>query len=203
MTTVKELFAKHGVEGAELMAEIQSLLTIAESKKSDSIPYSRFKEKVDEVNQLKADKAELESQLTSDKTEFESKFGKLETKFNTQKTEITDLKGIKGKYESYVETENKLHLDKWNINKKIFAIEKEDTKYPAIQKIITKFNLNEELTAEQVKANNSLFDTYNEIGYFGEPDPNLDDAEKAKGGRGEKPVGFKEKYFGKLPAGKT
>ena len=70
MASVKELFAKASVENAELQAEIESLITTVESKKTDGIPYARFKEKVDEANELKADLAEKEADNEKLKTQM-------------------------------------------------------------------------------------------------------------------------------------
>lgn len=175
MATVKELFANAGVDNAELEAEIESLLTTAMSKKIEGIPKSRFKEKVDECNNLKADLAEKESEID-----------KLNKKIGKSDEELTGLQIIKKNYESMMKTEAEVQLKKWEERWKILDVDESDTNYERMNKIKSKFANNSEgldkLKPEEIKANNVLFDVYDDAEYFkdiaGPPD-------------GKKPVGEK------------
>ncbi len=174
MATVKELFAKHGVENATLSAEVESLIAIAESK-TTGIPQGRFNEKVHECNELRADKVELEAKaLLSIQT------------IATQKEEIKNLKGIETEFNAFKEAENKRELEKWNERKKVLTIDDSHSDYDKIQKIIGKFAMGETLTPEQIRSNNNLYETYAEIDYFEKEDNNYPPGGKPGGAKSPK-----------------
>lgn len=171
--TVKELFTKHGIDNAELQAEVEVLLTTAESKKTDGIPLGRFNVKVKECNDLRADKVELEQTITDQKTNIE-----------TLETNNKELKKVQKEFDIYKKGEATKFAEKWNGRKAVFDIEDTDPEYEKVNKIKHKFHFAEEdkeLTAEQVIANNTLYDTYDEIGYFKKDKSDLEDGKSAKG----------------------
>ena len=171
MATVKELFAKHGVENAVLELEVDALITSAASKNT-GIPKGRFNEKIEECNELRADNTELEAKvLLSTKT------------IETQKAKINELEGIETEYKAFKEAENKRELEKWNERKKLLTIDDSDAEYDKVQKVIHKFILTDEITPEQVKANNNLFETYEEVDYFAKTDTDYEDGKKPQGGK--------------------
>ena len=167
---LKELFAKHGVDNAELLAEVEGQLTAAESKQTDGIPYKRFKEKVEEVNNLKADLAEKEIKIE-----------KLESKSKTVAEEVNRLKGIEAKHQKVVEATQKKQADLWESRKKVFEVAESDPTFEKVQKIIGKFKIGDELTPDQIEVNNNLYDTYDEIEYFGKPTTSIIDEQQTRG----------------------
>ena len=171
MADIKKLFADASVENATLQAEVESLITIAESK-TTGIPQSRFSEKVRECNELRADKTELESKITQSDTTIEQ-----------QNAEIDRLKVIETEFSGYKDIEHKGQLDKWNERKKVLLIDDADPEFDKVQKVIHKFNMEDEITAEQVKANNNLFETYEEVDYFAVTDNGYKDGKKPSGAK--------------------
>ena len=168
--TVKELFANAGVENAGLVTEIESLLSIAESKNT-GIPKSRFNEKVRECNELKADKVELEN-----------KVAELEGNIEKNNTEIERLKGVEVKFNEHRQKEDEKELAKWKEREKILTVTDADPTYDAMQRIINKFAIGE-VTPEQARANNNLFDVYDDAQYFKTEDKNYPNGKKPQGGK--------------------
>jgi len=137
---LKALFAKHSVESAELLADIQSSLD-----SSDMIPNSRFKQVIKERNELRADMAEKDSNIETLKAEKE-----------LLATDINGLTKIKTMWESE-ETKRtaKIKTD-WEDKSKIFDIENTDKRFDKVSEMKDSFVFaaeGEELTPEQMKAN--------------------------------------------------
>ena len=173
MATIRELFTEHGVENTELQAKIESLLTTAESKKTDGIPYSRFKEKVDQAQEYKADNAELQS-----------KFDKIEKTLVTQKEEIGELSGFKDKYETFQAKELKDTTDKFNKIVTGLSVEETDPKYETYKKVLDKFTLagkGETLTIEQIKSNSTIYEYAKEFGALNIDEGGFDDGKNQEG----------------------
>jgi len=152
---LKELLAKHGVENATLESEISALITAAEQNNT-GIPKSRFDAVIAERNELRADKAELES-----------KIAELTGNIETLKTDNQTLRAIEKEYNDVKASRQKAELEKWNKRKEILNISEADPNFDKIQKVIGKFIMEDDLTPEQVRSNNNLFETYEEIDYFG------------------------------------
>jgi len=174
MATIKELFAKYGVENTALESEVSVLVSTAGSQNT-GIPKDRFDAVIAERNELRADKAE-----------FEATKANLENTITTQKEEIDNLKGIETQFKTFKDAENKRELDKWNERKKILAVDDSHAGYDKIQKIIRKFDMGDEITPEQAKANNNLFETYEEIDYFDKDDNNYPPGTKPGGTKSPK-----------------
>ena len=167
--TIRELFVIAGVENAELVGKCESLLSIAESENT-GIPKSRFNQKVGECNDLRADKVELE--------------GKLETannKIETQKAEIERLTGVETKFNEYKTIEDSKELAKWKEREKILNVPDTDPTYDDMQRIIGKFAIGQDITSEQARTNNNLFDVYEDAQYFENDDKKYPDGKKPKG----------------------
>ena len=175
MVTIRELFTEHGVENTELQAKIESLLTTAESKKTDGIPYSRFKEKVDQAQEYKADNAELQS-----------KFDKLEKTVLKQTDEIGELNGYKDKYETFQAKELKDTTDKFNKIVTGLSVEETDPKYETYKKVLDKFEKagkGETLTIEQIKSNSTIYEYAKEFGALNIDEGGFDDGKLQKGNK--------------------
>jgi len=174
MATIKELFTEHGVENTELQAKIEGLLTTAESKKTDGIPYSRFKEKVDQAQEYKADNAELQS-----------KFDKLEKTLLKQKEDLGELKGFKEKYETFQTNELKLTTEKFNKIVSGLTVEETDPKYATYKKVLDKLTLagkDETLTYEQINANLAIYGYAEEFGALKLSKEDFDNGANPNGG---------------------
>jgi len=174
MATIKELFAKYGVENTALESEVSVLISTAGSKNT-GISKDRFDEVIGQRNDLRADVSELEATKV-----------RLESTVTTQKEEIDKLKGIETKFNTFKEAENKRELDKWNDRKKVLAVDDSHSDYDKIQKIIRKFDMADEITPEQIKANNNLFETYEEIDYFTKDENNYPPGTKPGGTKSPK-----------------
>ena len=175
MATIKELFTEHGVENTELQAKIEGLLTTAESKKADGIPYSRFKEKVDQAQELKADNAELQS-----------KYEKLEKTSLKQKEEVKRLGGIEADYDTF--KANELKTITGNFDKVItsLTVEETDPKYETYQKVLKKLTKATDevpLTAEQIKSNLTIYEYAKEFGGLDIKDEDYDDGKNQQGNK--------------------
>ena len=153
--TLQELFAKHGVESAELQAEVQGLLTTAESKKTDGIPMSRFSEKVQECNTLRADKVELESKITT-----------LESSRTETTEEITRLKGIETKFNEYQTKSDSEVVENWKTKAKVFDLKDTNPNHERITKLKESFAFDEELTIEQTRKNLETYAIMETAGAF-------------------------------------
>ena len=137
---LKALFAKHSVESAELLADIQASLD-----SSDMIPNSRFKQVIKERNELRADAAEKESNIETLKAEKE----KLATEKNSLTEYKTKWEGEETKRTAKIKTD-------WENKKKIFAIDSTDKRFEKVSEIKDSFVFaaeGEELTPEQMKSN--------------------------------------------------
>lgn len=154
--TIKELFNEHGIDKPELVAGVENAIQIAESKNTENgIPYSRFKEKVGQYNDLLADKATLE-------TDYDN----LQKKVMKMEAEVQNLGEYKNKYESY---ENKIYerdLAVWNEKKQVFDAKEGDKLFEKIEKIKSKFNFGDDLNKQQLEKNLEKINIYEEAGYF-------------------------------------
>ena len=166
MATLKELLTKHGVENATLESEINVLITSAGSQNS-GIPKDRFDKVIGERNQLRADVSELEATIAEMKGSVE-----------TTNSELTRLKGIETEYTTLKEAGNKAELEKWNKRKKILEVDETSPDWDKVQKVLHKFNIGDDLTPDQVRANNNLFETYEEVDYFAKDDKEYPDGKK-------------------------
>jgi len=151
---LKALFAKHSVESAELLADIQSSLD-----SSDMIPNSRFKQVIKERNELRADMAEKDSNIETLKAEKE-----------LLATDINGLTKIKTMWEGE-ETKRtaKIKTD-WEDKSKIFDIENTDKRFDKVSEMKDSFVFaaeGEELTPEQMKANVEKYTLLEKTGVFG------------------------------------
>ena len=61
--TIQELFAKHGVESADLITAVEGYISEITKDKDNMIPYDRFKEVIKQKNELQAKIAEFETQI--------------------------------------------------------------------------------------------------------------------------------------------
>jgi len=166
MATLKELLAKHGVENANLEAEVNVLLTSAGSQNA-GIPKDRFDTVIGERNQLRADVSERDATIAE-----------INATIETQKADIDRLSGIEVEYKTFKDAENKRELDKWIERKKVLMVDDSNPDYEKVQKVLHKFNVSEELTPEQIKSNNTLFETYEEVDYFAKTDNKYPDGKK-------------------------
>jgi len=156
MAKIQEVLAKHGVENAELIAELETVIQTAESKNTgDGIPYSRFKEKVSQYNNAVADNAELKTQLEQ-----------LNEKLNQSATQIGELSKYKTEFENVQKQKFEKNLEKWNSSKEIFNVAEGDKIFEKVAKVKHRFNLADDLTPDQIQSNLAMLDTYNEVGYF-------------------------------------
>ena len=155
--TVKELFAKHSVENAELIAEVEGLLATAESKKTEGIPQSRFSEKCKECNDLKSDKVELEAEIS-----------KLQTKLETAKGDISKLKLIETEYNTTLTKQKQENKAEWEkICDQYLNVDESDTRYDKIQPILKNFVIDKP-NDDQITANLKVFKLLEPTGVFGE-----------------------------------
>ncbi len=174
MATVKELFANAGVENAELMAGIEGLLTIAESKKSDGIPYSRFKEKVSEANEAKAYLIELQT-----------KYEKAVKTIDSNKETLKELKLVKDEFDGYKVKQLEASTGEFEKIVKGLTVEETDPKFDTYNKVLSEFTLATEespLTAEQIKSNLTIYKYAKDFGGL-ELKEKPEDNPNAKGGK--------------------
>lgn len=178
MSTIKQLFADAGVENAKLIASIEQLVKTAESNKTDGIPESRFKEVIAQRNELRADKADLESKLDAKTKEVEA----LETTVEEQKKYKTEL-------DEYKHQQFKEQKSRWMEKSKLFDVEETDKLHDRIAKIKDDFVFHEddkEYTEQEIAQNLKMLKPYEKINYFGgdyKP-PDVDDGKS--GGRTDK-----------------
>lgn len=165
--TIKELFAKHGVENADLLASVERVV-----ESTSGIPQSRFKEVIDERNNLRADLEELESSKSA-----------LETKLSELGTELERLRSVETEHNNYLERQNQEIIGKWKDISKVFDIAETDPNFDKYNKIKADFAFGENLTAEQAKQNLKVYEIYDKAGFFGESedDPPNDLPPRGKG----------------------
>jgi len=174
MATINELFTKHGVENATLEAELNVLLTSAGSQNT-GIPKDRFDKVIGERNQLRADVSERDATIAENAATIE-----------TQNASIDSLKSIETEFTTLKDAENKKQLDQWNERKKVLAVDDSNPGYDNVQKVLHKFQMGDDLTSDQVKANNNLFDTYEEINHFAKDDKDYPNGKKARSDKAPK-----------------
>ena len=156
MKTIKELFVDANVENADLIASVEKAISTAESKNTDNgIPYSRFKEKVGQYNELLADKATLETQHEN----LQQKVTKLES-------EMQELGEYKTKYESYESKIYEKDLAAWNEKKQLFNTKEGDKLHEKIDKIKSKFDFGDDLNKQQLENNLEKIQIYEDADYF-------------------------------------
>lgn len=156
MTKLSEILSKHGIDNAELVAELESAITTEQSGKTiDGVPYARFKEKVREYKELLAEKAEIEAKLEEVSNQYQESQKKIE-ELSQYETEYKNIQ--KQKFEE--------QLKKWNEYKSLLDIDESDKRFEKVAKIKDKFNLGDELSAEDVQRNLELFETFKEVGIF-------------------------------------
>ena len=127
---------------------------------------------------------ELQSKLEDDsdsKDDYEGKLGKL-------KTEIEELKGFKTQLDDFKSNELKESTNAFNKIITSLTVEETDPKYETYQKVLGKLVLAEddkELTAEQIKANLTIYEYAKEFGGLEITEENFEDGKNQKGGRAE------------------
>ncbi len=124
-------------------------------RKTESIPYDRFKQVIAERNNLQADLANLEAQIDSWKAKYEKSTKSIE-ELNVFKTELEEIK--KNQFEK--------NLSEWKVKQKIFEVEEGDPNYEKVQKIKHRFKFGEDLQPSEVAQNMEIIKTYDEIDYF-------------------------------------
>jgi predicted nucleic acid-binding Zn-ribbon protein len=169
MSKIQELATKHGVEGAEFIAEAQALLTTAESKQTDGIPVARFNTVIAERNELRADKAELESKITA----FETTKTELETK-------VTELEAVKTKFDNYQTTIDKTTKDEWSKVAKVFEVDESDANFERISKLKANYKFGEDLEMADIRENLKTYKLQESAGGFKDIEVNVDDDDPAK-----------------------
>ena len=187
--SIKELLAKHGVDNAELQVDLESLLSTAESKKTDGIPYARFKEKVEEVRNLQADKAELENKVTG-----------LEKEIETNKTEVDRLKGIETEFNTYQEKQFETAKSEFEKIVEQLSVKETDPKHEQYKKVLGKFKLGtkeEPLTKEQIERNLEIYNLAKELGGLDSSDKNFEDGKSPKPKPSDIPDPLIEAFGGK------
>lgn len=163
MSKVKSLFAQHGVEGAELIAGIEQLLTTAESNNT-GVPISRLNEVIAERNNLRADKSEDAATIEG-----------LQAKLETAKTELEASGGYKTKLDAYETKEFGTMKSSWAETQKIFAIPETDKRFPKMEKIKSDFVFKDKIddyTKEEIAQNIAAFKPYEKMGYLTVEDNN-------------------------------
>lgn len=166
MRKVKELFAKHGVENADLLADVEQVVD-----SSGGIPQSRFKEVIDERNSLRAEKVELEAQI-----------GQLNAKIEGSGTELERLKAIESEHNAYLETQHKQIIQKWTDTAKVFDVAETDPNFDKFNKIKPDFSFGDDVTPEQAQQNLKTYEIYQKAGFFGSTEnPPKDDPPPRKG----------------------
>jgi len=189
MSKVSELLAKHGVENAEVKAELEQLLATVESDKTNGIPESRFKEVIKERNEARARIVEMESELE----QSQSKLEKLETDYSEAGKWKQELDAFKEKQFNESRT-------LWIEKSKLFKVEETDKMFSKIDKIKADFVIKEnpeDYTNEEIAQNINALKPYEKIGYFAvdNKDPGFDDSRSKK----EKPTDPKnDPVFGVL-----
>jgi hypothetical protein len=174
--TIKELFADAGVENAELVAGVQSLL---DSKGEGGIPYSRFKEKVGQYNEAVANTAELETKIEQ-----------LTKQNAVQKTEINELGTFKTQVNEWKTKKFETDKTEWLKRKDIFEAKEGDKIFDKISKVKHRFKFGEDLSQEQLSTNLEMLKTYDELDYFKvDGDKTNYNSNKAVGGERKKADG--------------
>ena len=137
---LKKILAKHGVESAELLADLQAGID-----NMDSIPKTRFNEVIKQRNEAKADLAEKESQLSS-----------LEEKVKALRNERKELAEYKTKWET-AESERLASIkEEWAEKSKIFEIDETDKRFDTVKSLRESFVFaqeGEELSKDQLLSN--------------------------------------------------
>jgi len=168
---VKSILAKHGVENAELQAELDELVRITESKNPEN--WKRFKKSLTEVEELKADNAELQ-------VENEHLKGKLDQLTESNK----ELSGFKTRLAEYESKEAEKIKQKHDKVLEVITKGKDDPLYDKVSKIANQFTIpteDEELSKDKMLENIRIFDVLDSTGYF-ETEDIHDKGSKAGGG---------------------
>jgi len=127
---------------------------------------------------------ELQSKLEDDsdsKDDYEGKLGKL-------KDQIEELKGFKTQLDDFKSNELKESTNAFNKIITSLTVEETDPKYETYQKVLGKLVLAEddkELTAEQIKANLTIYEYAKEFGGLEITEENFEDGKNQKGSRPE------------------
>lgn len=164
--TIKELFAKHGVDNADLLSSVEKVV-----ESTSGIPQSRFKEVIDERNNLRAEKVELESQI-----------GQLNATIDGSVTELDRLKAVEVEHNTYLETQHKQLIQKWTDTAKVFDVAETDPNFDKFNKIKTDFALGDDITPEQAQQNLKTYEIYNKAGFFGSSDAEHNNDTPPQGG---------------------
>jgi uncharacterized coiled-coil DUF342 family protein len=139
----------------DIISAVENAISTAESQKTEGIPTDRFNEVISERNNLRADLAETKSELDG-----------LRSKINEKDSQIEEIQEYKTKYQEWKDKQNQKQQELWNQRKKMLEVEETDPHKEKIDKIIGKFNMDDNLKPEQVEANNKMFDIYDEVGFF-------------------------------------
>jgi len=154
----KELLAKHGINNADLEKDLDGYVAESISKKTkNTIPYERFKEKVSELKNLRAD------------------FGEKEVAFDSMKTKLESFQGETSKLKELEERNNVLlgqlrehKLKQWETIKSNFF--DDDGKFTAKgERIKDDFSFateGKQLSIEEIEANINKFTPYKKMEYF-------------------------------------
>jgi len=163
----------------EILSEIRTKLSDEELSKITSQlsaierDYDGVVEDLHSANGESKKRKEKIRELTAQIEETGDSESDWKEKLKKKDDEIKRLKSIEKEHTEYVAAEQKKHADIWATRAKKFEVEESDPLYPKVQEVISKFSFGTEetpLTPEQVKANNALFEIYDEIGHFGKPD---------------------------------
>ena len=172
MSKVTDLFTKHGVESAELMASVEQIVKTAESNNT-GIPQSRLSEVIGERNELRADVAELNATIAENKVKITG-LETTVTESETYKTELTEFK-----HKAFKEKR-----DIWVEKSKVFNVEEDDKLYDKIQAIKADFIFHDKIddyTEQEIAQDISMLKPYEKIGYFGKPTTTEDDLDDSRG----------------------
>lgn len=156
---------------SEIMDAVESAISSAGSQKTDGIPTDRFNEVIKQRNELKADLAEVKSELEG-----------LQSKVEQKDSQLQDMETYKTQYEEWKKSENEKQKQLWEQRKQLLNVDETDPRKEKIDKIIGKFNMTDELKPEDIEANNSMFDIYNDVGFFDKENPDLKKDKSPKGG---------------------
>jgi len=169
---VAQVRAKLGSEELEKVSDLLSSITRKETELMEDLSSANHesKNRKDKIRELTR---EIDNKVDS-KEDFDEKLAKKDA-------EIDRLKLVEKDYKTHKESENKKELAKWEEHKKVLSIDDADPEFDKVQKVIHKFNMEDEITPEQVKANNNLFETYEEVDYFAKTDNNYPDGGKPGG----------------------
>lgn len=174
----------------EIIAQVRAKLTDEESSKINSLLSSIERE----MDALQSDLSSANSESKKRKESIRTLKAEMEDlqdgsddgkgKIDKLENEIKELKKVQKEFNVYKEKESKVYSDKWDGRKTVFDIEDTDPEFEKVNKIKHKFHFAKEdkqLTAKQVIANNTLYDTYDEIGYFKKDESDLEDGKSPKG----------------------